>query len=112
MRKVFKTIVAALTLSFVLAGGASAQEFRLLWSDAHNEVLDKHNAAIYTPVFRPSPAIDWQYSIGESQRAYYDAYPKDRLIVQKVEVVQDQAIADAKPETMDVNGREVLIQDW
>ena len=113
MRRAAKTIIATVTLILLYAGAASAQEFHFLWSDAHNEVLDKHNAAIYTPVSKPNAAIDWQYSIGESQRAYFDAYPKDRIVVQRVQVVQDQAIADAEPKTMDVNGRVVPIQqDW
>ena len=113
MRRAAKTIIATATFIMLIAGAASAQEFRPLWSDHHNEVLDKHNAAIYTPVSRPNAAIDWQYSIGESQRAYFDAYPKDRIVVQRVNVVRDQALAEVEPQTMDINGREVPIQqDW
>ena len=113
MRRAAETIIATATFFILVAGASSAQEFRFLWSDHHNEVLDKHNAAIYTPVSRPNAAIDWQYSVGESQRAYHDAYPKDRIVVQRVDVVRGQAVAEVEPQTMDINVREVPIrQDW
>jgi hypothetical protein len=76
-------------------------------------VLARHNAALYTPVNRPSPAVDWSFNRADAQQAWRNAYPEERIIVQRVEVVRQQELAevDREPETIDINGREVYLQE-
>lgn len=103
--------MSQLLLLTALTATAPAQEVKLLWSDAHNEVLDKQSATIVTPVATPANAIDWQYSIGESQRAFYDVYPKDRPVIKPIEVVRDRNVAELEPKTMEIDGRPVVIKE-
>lgn len=102
--KITKILPGILLACSLILAPTSAQEVRLLWSDTHNEVLDKANANIYTPVVKPQAAIDWQYSIGESQRAFFRRYPKDRKVVQEVEVVRSNQLAEIEPQTLTIDG--------
>lgn len=113
MKKSIRNFLSLIAFVGLAVGSASAQEFNFIWSDTHNEVLARHNAALYTPVNRPSPAVDWSFNRADAQQAWRNAYPEERIIVQRVEVVRQQELAevDREPETIDINGREVYLQE-
>jgi hypothetical protein len=104
----------ALITALILASGglASSQEVHFLWTDTHNEVLARHNSALYTTVNDPPAAVDWRFNRFDAQQSMQKLYPRDRVIVQDTEVLNSKAVAEVKPETMVVNGKEVLLENW
>lgn len=111
-----KKAITGILVSLILAtaGSVSAQEFRFLWSDAHDEVLAKHNAVLYTPTEQPLNYVDWRYSTIESQAALNRVYPRDRQVVTTLQVVpSDTTLAESdKKSTLNVNGEEITVDRW
>lgn len=113
MRRTNKTKFKALVIALIMSAGiAQAQDVKLLWSDTHNQVLARHNAALYTPVAEPANWINEKYNIAEAQQAMDTLYPNDRKVVQPIAVTPSQK-EQAVVEEMTVNGRKVpLTERW
>ncbi len=101
------TILSGMLFVTVFAGAASAApQIDWIWSDATARVQESSNAAIYTPVERPMNAVQWKWDKVEAQQAIDRALPRDRQVVQPIEVVRQHGIASGADELSEVDLRE------
>lgn len=99
MKNYAKTILSLATAGLLLTAPAAAQEIHLPWSDTHNEVLAKHNAAIYTTPTTPMNWWDVRFSRAEAQLEMKRAFPENRKVVQDIETVNsNQKFAETEGE--------------
>ena len=113
MRRTNTTKLKALFIALLMSAGiAQAQEVKLLWSDTHNQVLARHNAALYTPVAEPANWVNEKYNIAEAQQAVDKLYPNDRSAVKPI-VVEPSRKDQATVDEITINGRKVpLTERW
>lgn len=103
----------ALTLTFLISTATQAQEVKLLWSDTHDQVLARHNAALYTPVATPPNWVNEKYSISVAQQAMNKLYPTGRKVVKSVSVEGSDDRQQAAAETITIEGHRVpLTESW
>lgn len=81
------TLLAVLLMA-VLTGTATADtKVKWIWADHLPELYDAHIAAWDTPVAMPPGAIHWRYNQARAREAVTRAFPMDRQVIQKVEIV-------------------------
>jgi len=108
MKNYAKTILSLATAGLLLTAPAAAQEIHLPWSDTHNEVLAKHNAAIYTTPTTPMNWWDVRFNRVEAQLEMERAFPENRKVVQEIQTVDStQKFAENEDEMFtDIRGLE------
>ena len=81
-----KILIALATALFLSGSASAAPRVEFLWSDHSAELFDTQTAAWETPVSMPPNAIRWRYDRARAQESFRNMYPRDRQIVQQIQV--------------------------